>query len=316
MLLLAAPPNAGVLRALADGPKQQVDLRREAGSPAQTTLRDQLKRLIGAGAVTKHRRNRFPGTLEYELSPAGAELAQVADVVEDWLATGPSGALRLSDDGAKAAIRSLTDGWSTTMLRALAAGPRSLTQLDRLITGLNYPSLERRLGGMRLAGLVEAQSANGHGTPYAVTDWTRSGVAPLAAAARWERRHRCQEAPPIGRIDFETAFMLALPFSAADPSQTGSCRMAVELSRAGQPRVAGVTVAVVDGHVASCTTNLSGEANAWVHGDASAWLDALVAGADQRLEYGSDCAFARTVVTGMHMALFRTPHLRQPTGRT
>ncbi len=44
------------------------------------------------------------------------------------------------------------------MLRALAAGSLSLTELDRLIGALSYPSLERRLVAMRLAGLVGARA--------------------------------------------------------------------------------------------------------------------------------------------------------------
>ena len=43
------------------------------------------------------------------------------------------------------------------MMRALAARPLSLTELDSLISDLSYPALERRLSSMRIAGLVEAQ---------------------------------------------------------------------------------------------------------------------------------------------------------------
>lgn len=304
LTLLATPLNVPILRALAAGPMQQMALRHQTGLPAQTTLRAQLKRLTAVGAVTRHRRNPFPGTLEYELSPAGAELPQVVDAVEAWLASRPGDPLRLGDDSAKAAIRALTDGWSTTMMRALAAGSRSLTELDRLIVDFNYPSLERRLGAMRLAGLVQAQVANGRSTPYSVTDWLRRGVAPLAAAARWELRHRHTEASPIARIDIETIFMLSMPLSRPGSPLSGSCRIAVELSNAERTQLSGVTVDVIDGCVAACTTDLRNNADAWVHGDVNAWLDAIIEGDDQRLDYGSDCAFARDLVSGVHNALF------------
>ena len=61
---------------------------------------------------------------------------------------------------------------------------------------------------MRLAGQVEPLPGNGRGTPYAVTDWLRRGVGPLAAAARWERRNRPTETAPIGALDVEAAFLL------------------------------------------------------------------------------------------------------------
>ena len=47
------------------------------------------------------------------------------------------------------------------MMRALAARPMSLTELDSGITELSYPALERRLSSMRIAGLVEAQRERG-----------------------------------------------------------------------------------------------------------------------------------------------------------
>ena len=66
--LLATPVNSLILGALADGPKRQVELRRAAGLPAQTTLRAHVKVLSEVKAIAKHRRNRFPGVLEFELT--------------------------------------------------------------------------------------------------------------------------------------------------------------------------------------------------------------------------------------------------------
>jgi DNA-binding HxlR family transcriptional regulator len=304
LLLLAAPLNVLVLNALADGPKQQAELRQAGGFPAQTTLRVQLKRLGELGAIEKRRRDRFPGVLEYELNASGLELLFVAEVLQHWLDQAPDGPLQLGGNAAKAVIKALADAWSTTMLRALAAGPLSLTALDGIIGGLSYPALERRLAAMRLAGQVERRSGNGAGTPYAVTDWLRRGVAPLAAAVRWERRHRPQVTAPIGRLDIEAAFLLAMPLLRVPNGASGSCRMAAEIANGKGRRLAGVMIELENGAVASCVTKLDGDPNSWALGSPAAWLDAVIERDASRLELGGDCSLARVLVDALHQMLF------------
>ena len=304
LLLLAAPLNCLILRALSDRPRQQAELRRQTGSPAQTTLRAQVKRLTEIGVIERHRTNRFPGTLEYELTAPGRELLFVLGVLERWLEKAPDGPLVLGGNVAKAAIKALAEGWSTTMLRALAARPLSLTELDGVIASLSYPSLERRLGAMRLAGQVEAIPIPGRGTPYAVTDWLREGVAPLAAAARWERRYVPQASAPIGRLDAEALFLLAVPLPRLPAELSGRCRMAAEIHNGKKRRFAGVLVDVREGTIASCATDLQGDADARALGSPGAWLDAVIAHDTDRLELSGDCRLARTLLDGLHGALF------------
>lgn len=304
LVLLAAPLNVAILRTLSAGPKQQSQLRRDTGSPAQTTLRAQLKRLIEVGAVSKDRRNRFPGVLEYELTTAGRDLLFVIGALEGWLERAPAGPLRFGDNASKAAIKALVEGWSTKMLRVLAARALSLTELDRVIGDLSYPSLERRLGAMRLADQVEARPGNGRGTPYAVTTWTRRGVAPLAAAARWERRYLPATTTPIGRHDAEAAFLLAVPLLRLPSGCSGSCRMGVEFPDGGTKRLAGVMTEVSDGRIASCATQLQGHPDAWALGSSAAWLNAVIARDASGLELGGDCAFARSLLDALHDTLF------------
>ncbi len=303
-MLLSAPLNVPILRALAEGPKQQVQLRQETGSPAQTTLRAQLKRLEEIGAIEKQRRNRFPGVLEYELSAAGRGLLFVADTLERWLELGPNGELPLGGNAAKSAIKSLAEGWSTTMLRVLATAPLSLTELDRVITPLSYPSLERRLAAMRLAGHVEACASNGRGTPYTPTTWARQSIGPLAAAARWERRHMPKSTAPVGRIDVEAAFLLSLPLLSLPSNLSGSCRMAVELPGGKEQRLAGVVVGVKDGRIESYTTRLQGSPKAWALGSVTAWLDAVIEADTDRIEPGGDSHLARALLDSLHRKLF------------
>jgi len=303
--LLAAPLNTLILRALASGARQQAELRRSAGSPAQSTLRAQLKRLADIGAIEKRRRNRFPGVLEYELTPAGHSLLFVVDVLELWLAENPDGPLRLGESAARAAIKSLAESWSTTMLRALAARPLSLTDLDRVIPALSYPSLERRLASMRLAGHVQARRGDRRGTPYAITAWLRRGIAPLLAAIRWEREHQRAAAPLIAPLDIEAAFLLALPLLHLPEQVTGSCRMAAEIVNGQKSRLAGAVVQIEHGEVVSCSTQLNGRPDSWAVGSAMAWLDALVEHDIVRIEFGGDSRLARTGIDGLHRALFR-----------
>ena len=303
-MLLAAPLNVAILRELAEGPKQQAELRGDTGLPAQTTLRAQLKRLVDLGAISKERRNRFPGVLEYELTPAGRELLSVAGALDRWLEHAPAGPLTLGGDAAKAAIKSLADGWSTRMLRALAARPLSLTELTRIIADLSYPSLERRLGAMRLAGQVEACQTNSRGTPYAVTEWLRQSVAPLAAAARWERRHLPTTTAPIARHDTEAAFLLALPLLRLPAGVSGSCRLAADIPNGNGPRLAGAMVEVEEGRIVSCATKLEGHPDAWIVASATAWLTAVIDHDVDQLEIGGDCALARSILHGLHRTLF------------
>jgi DNA-binding HxlR family transcriptional regulator len=305
LTLLAAPLNCAVLRTLSDGAKEQGDLRRATGSPAQSTLRTQLRKLTETGAIAKHRRNRFPGILEYELTKSGSELLFVATVMESWLENAPEGRLTLGSGPAKAAIKALAEGWSTTMLRALSAGPLALTELDRVIGSLSYPSLERRLGAMRLAGLVESRAGDGRGTPYAVTPWLREGIAPVAAAARWERRHLPRATAPVTRIDAEAVFLLAMPLLQLPPELSGSCRMAFEIPNGKSRRLAGVIVDLRDGKPVSYATQLQGNPDAWALGLPAAWFDALIERDSDRLELGGDGLLVRALLNAMHEALFK-----------
>lgn len=303
--LLATPINSTILQTLSKGSKPLVELRHECGSPAQTTLRAHLKELEGLGAVAKHRRNRFPGAVECDLTAAGRELLMVADTLERWLQLAPDGPLPFGGNPAKAAIKALVDSWSSTMLRILAARPLSLTELDSIIDSLSYPTLQRRLAAMRIAGQVEICPGEGNGTsPYRVTKWLRQGVAPLVAATRWERRHLPTETPPITSIDTETGFLLALPLLRLPGELNGSCRMGVEMTRGKERRLAGAVARIEGGRVSSLTVRLNEAADAWAIGSASTWLHAIIDSDLEGLELGGRQRLARALVDGLHGALF------------
>jgi len=306
LALLATPVNALVLEALSAGPAKQSDLQRLAGEPAHTTLRSHLRRLSELGTIARRRRNRFPGAVEFELTEAGVELITVVRILERWLTLAPEGPLRLGTGPAKAAVKALVDGWSSAILRVLAAGPLSLTELDHIVASLSYPALERRMAAMRLAAQIEARPSEGRGTPYAVTRWLRSAVAPLVSAMRWERRHLV-DAPPLTRIDTESAFLLAVPLLKLPDDVDGSCRMAMELPNGRAPHLAGVIVAAEGGRIASCATRLQGSPDAWASGSADRWMAAMIDADSEGLEIGGDGSLARNMLDALNRALFELP---------
>lgn len=305
--LLAKPLNSAILQKLSEGATRLIDLRRECGTPAQTTLRAHLRELEALGTIARQRHDRFPGALEYELESRGAELLFVLEVLERWLEQAPEGPLAFGTRGAKAATKALVEGWASTMIRALAAGPLSLTELDGVIAGLNYPSLERRLAAMRLAGQVVACRGEGNGTPYAATDWLRRGVSPLTAAARWERRNLPKETVPVTRIDIEAAFLLTLPLLRLPRDLSGSCRLGMETAGSTGRRLVGAMADVDLGRIRSCSVQLERQADAWVTGSTGAWLSAVVGSDLDGLELGGDQRLARGLVEGLHQTLFGVP---------
>lgn len=306
LTLLSVPLNVQVLTALEDGPMALTDLRRATGSPPQTTTRKQLRALTELGVLERRQQPGFPGSVDYQLTRPGLELLQVARVAQSWLGAAPDGPLELGSPAAKNSIKALVDGWTSALVRALAARPLSLTELSRLITTMNYPSLERRLAAMRLTGQLEAYGKpNGRSRLYAPTSWLRHATAPLAAAAAWERRFRLGAATGMVSIDVQAFFLLALQLLSLGEPLAGTARLAVELrDREGRSGDAGTVVRVADGEITSCTSRLEGRVDGWATGSVGAWLGATIGGEVGGLEIGGDSELAHALVGGLHRALF------------
>jgi DNA-binding HxlR family transcriptional regulator len=301
--LFASPLNPLIIRALAEEPLRLAELRERVGCPAQTTLRGYLCDLAELGIVTGVERREMPYSVTRELTPQGKELLFVADVLQAWLSETPQGEIRLGTEPAKAVIKALTDGWGSTILRALASQPLSLTELDGLIADVSYPSLERRLSIMRITGQIEAIPSQGNGTPYAITDWARRSIAPLSAAGRWERAHLPAETGPVTWVEVEAAFLMALPLVQLEEGMEGECVLAADTREAGK-RIAGVHVIVERGEVISCEAELKSEPPAFALGTATAWLDAVIEGQMKGLHVSGDRKLVKGLVQGLHGALF------------
>ncbi len=303
LALLASPVNWSILHALAGEAMQQSALRSACGSPAQTTLRAQLKRLEEVGAIVRRRRNRFPGAVRLQLSESGRALVETLAVLERWLADAPEGPLHPGTNEARTAIVALAEGWSTAMLRVLAAEPLTLTELDGVIGFLNYPALERRLTAMRLAGLVSQAQGDGRGTPYTVCPWARQGLLPITAAARWERRHLVDDSPPLTKLDVECCFLLAFPLLRVSDDASGSWRLTAETEDGPSDCPAGVLLELDRGRAVSCTTRPEGSPKDWIAGPQAAWQAALLDGDFEGLELGGDRCSARSLLTSMRESL-------------
>jgi DNA-binding HxlR family transcriptional regulator len=285
------------------------DLRERIGGAAQTTLRGQVGNLRGIGALERQVRPGMPYTVENELTDVGNGVLDVAEVVEAWLARAPQGPIALGSELAKGAIRALIGGWGSTMLRALAARPLSLTELSSVIPDISYPATERRLSAMRAARQVEVLPGDGAtGRPCAVTEWTRQAVGPLAVAGRCECRYMAATTDPLTRIDIEAAFLLAVPLVTLAEDRAGSCLLAVSTGAAdsGEPKrsIAGVHVEMSDGAISSCMSCLEQDPRTWALGTVDSWLDAIIEGRLDRLRFGGeDAQLAKTVLASLHAAL-------------
>jgi DNA-binding HxlR family transcriptional regulator len=273
-----------------------IELRKAVGSPPQTTMRNQLRTLTSLGLIERHERDRFPGNVGYSIADAGRALLTVACRLDRWLESAEQ-PLALGTLEGKGAIKALVDGWSSSVVRAIAARPLALTELDRLIPDLNYPSLERRLGAMRLAGQIETCEGRSRSRPYAPTTWLRRAVFPVLGAAAWERRFADPEIiRPIGKLDFEAAFLLVAPLLDIPRDLAGACRFAVEFPHAKGPAFAGAQITLEEGRATSCVTRLGGEVTAWVSGSSQEWLHAVLTAEPDRLEIGGDYDLARSVL--------------------
>jgi len=310
--LIGAPLSIPILRAHLEGPLRLPDLRERIGGAAQTTLRGQVGNLRGIGALERRVLSGMPYTVENELTPIGLEVLSVAGVVEAWLARAPQGAIPLGSESAKGAIRALVGGWGSTVLRALAARPLSLTELSSVINDHSYPALERRLSAMRAARQLEPRTGGDRGAkPYGVTEWTRQAVAPIVAAAHCECKYLARSTSPLSRIDIEAAFLLSVPLVDLDVTRSGACLFAVDTGGGGseQPtdRLAGVHVEVEGGTIMTCSSRLERDPRTWALGSTAAWVDAILAGNAERLRIGGDLVkLAEELIQRLHTSLFRS----------
>jgi DNA-binding HxlR family transcriptional regulator len=304
LTLLGAPRNFLILRSLGEGTKGQLDLRRDAGFPAQSTLRGTLAALEATGAIGKRRGDSFASAFEYDLTYAGRELLTVAASLERWLAGAPQKPIEMGSDQAKAAIKGLVEGWCASVLTVLAEGPLSLTELDKRISSISYPTLERCLDTMRLAEQVEVGKRSPRGTPYALTDWLRRGLSPLALGARWEHRQRPDGFDPVCRGDIDDAMMLGGPLFKLSETVNGVCQLAVRIPDGKDQRRALGYLEVRDGKMSFGVAYSEIKPDAWASGTMDTWFATLLDADTAGLRISGDHDLAGAIIDGVRDTLF------------
>lgn len=270
MLLIASEPESrNVLREVSDGPVEW--------SP------DRIARIL----------------------PSGEELLFIAFTIEQWLRKAPGGPIGIDGEAASRAIPALAEGWSSTVAHALAAGPRTAAALEDEIEGVGAVRLRRLLETMVEAGLLEERPGEEDGAPrYAVTDFLRAGMAPIAAGARFEQRYAPAGTPRLDVLDVEAGLRLALPLLRLPPELEGVCRLGVSVVVNARSVPVGVMARVERGRVVSVSTELSGEFDALLEGPTTAWIDAAVEPLASRLLPEGDEDLAAAVLAGLHDVLF------------
>src|SRR5215218_9988902 len=136
--LFANSLNAEVLRLHAEGPQRVSKLHERIDWAAQTTLRAAVATLSEARALTATDGSQY--AVEHRLTAAGEEMLRVAEVLENWLRRAPDGPIPPNSKAARSAVKSLTEGWSSTVVPTLASKPYSLRELDDLLPKLESPT--------------------------------------------------------------------------------------------------------------------------------------------------------------------------------
>lgn len=238
----------------------------------------------------------------YRTTAKGAQIVYVAGILQRWLRARPAGPLEIGIQGG-GALSSLLCSWSTTVIHALAREPLTLAELDRAVDLVpEREVVAEHVEAMRRMGQVEVLEVDGE-RRYALTDWVREGIAPIAAAA-WVEVHYPEElmAPP-DLLDVEAAFQLALPLLKLPSGLRGACRLGVQIP-GGPPLMAGATVEVVGGIVATSTTLLEEDPETFATGSPLDWLDTLIDPSAGKITFGGDTRLAGALIESLHERLF------------
>lgn len=317
MLLLADPINVSILCLLARKPRDGGELGRRLTNVSRSTRFERLRELEGLGVIVREKRGGVPPVTVCRLTAAGGRLLPVAVSLEAWLKAAPAGSLTLGDPAAAAAIKALSFGWGSTLLRWLADEPRSLSELERLVAAVGYRELERILRNLIEVGLAERAAGKQRLRPYTATRWARESVVPLAASVYWERHHIPQRGAPVTALDAESGFWLALPLVELSSEFDGACQLIVDVDAPGRERTGEVSAQIVDGRLVSGAEQAGPvqQESRWVRGSMSAWVEAVIQGCPTKLQAGGDAELPGELIAGLRQAVLGLSALSPGVGR-
>jgi DNA-binding HxlR family transcriptional regulator len=244
---------------------------------------------------------------EYRVTSGGREVLFLGFVVERWLQSAPHGPVPYDSRDGERAVAALAEGWSATVVHALAREPLTFHELHQAVEGTSRRALKHHLVAMQSCGQVEALPDGDGGALYAITDWLRAGIAPLIASARIERRDPKEGMAPIDALDVEAGFRLSLPLIELPKELSGTCRLGLNLDEEESSPMTGVTAQIDQGRVVSCTPGLTEKADAWAAASAGDWLDTVIEPDAKRVRTGGDRWLASAVLDRLHRTLFGVP---------
>jgi hypothetical protein len=233
----------------------------------------------------------------------GEDMLFVAGAIERWLARCPQGPLELGLASARA-LAPMVLSWSATLTHALAPGALTLAELQQTLAAILDPeAVEQQLETMVNSGQAEALYGSGRAPTHGLTDWGREAISPIVAAVRYELRYPEDDVLAPDVFDAEAAFQMALPLLRLPPELRGTCRAGVRIP-GEEELVAGSTVEVADGRIASATPLLDRVPETWATGTALEWCETVIDPRAAALELGGDVALAQGLVEALHERLF------------
>jgi DNA-binding transcriptional ArsR family regulator len=245
---------------------------------------------------------------EYMVTSGGREALFVAFIVERWLQGAPRGPMPYDSPEGKRAVAALAEGWSATVVHALAREPMTLGELHAAVEGSSRRTLMRHLTAMQSAGQAEALPDGGDGAIYAINDWMRAGIAPLIASARIERRDPKEGMAPIDALDVEACLQLSLPLISMPKELSGTCQLSLSLEEAEESSpMTDLTARIDQGQVTSCHANPKEKADAWACASTTDWLDTIIEPDAKRVRTGGDRWLANALLDRLHRTLFGIP---------
>ena len=196
-------------------------------------------------------------------------------------------------------------GWASTVVHAVAAGPRTEAEVREAVGVLDGGDRRAHRAERRGGPLSRPSPEESDGEPrFEASEWLRLAIAPLAAAARMELRHPREDVAPIAAADTEAALRLTLPLLRMKSGISGSCALEVELDEGVLGSPVAMTVRIEEGRVVACEQGADPGADASISGTTAAWLDAVIDGSQTGLATGGDWRLPRELLGGLRKALF------------
>ena len=249
----------------------------------------------------------FDEHTKFKLAPEIAATVQVTASLRSWLlARAGAGTDPARDPASGPVLVALISGWSSTVIHALAAEPLSVAELRRAVTAVDPATATEVLVELERTGIVSPQPLDG-AARYGLTDWGREAVAPLIAAAYYERLHTIEDADPPDALDVTAAFQMALPLLTLPERISGRCRLSVWVHDGDQVS-AGASAEIEAGRVASSSPVLEENPDTFIIGLPIAWCEAVLDPEDGRgkLKSAGDQQLISALLRALHERLFRS----------